>query len=88
VDCFHGSSGLPVVRVVRNNLICIGSILVQRAGYEVVRRRFIRDEYDRACYDGAVVNLDRVPEETGYLGRSVSWMPPPGNPPAAGCNRW
>ena len=50
-------------RVVKNNLIYIGNIRALRAWYENVRVLFIRDEFDRACHDGALANLDLILKE-------------------------
>ena len=50
-------------RVVKNNLIYIGNIRALRAWYENVRVLFIRDEFDRACHEGALDNLDLILKE-------------------------
>lgn len=47
-------------RIVRNNLIYIGNIRALKAWYENVRVLFIRDGFDRACYEGALANLDLI----------------------------
>lgn len=46
-----------IQRIVRNNLIYIGNIRALEAWYGQVRSRFLRDEYDRACFEGAKRNL-------------------------------
>jgi UDP-N-acetylglucosamine/UDP-N-acetylgalactosamine diphosphorylase len=50
-------------RIVKNNLIYIGNIRALKAWYESIRVLFIRDEFDRACHEGAVVNLDLILKE-------------------------
>ena len=50
-------------RIIQNNLIYIGNIRALKAWYENVRILFIRDEYDQACFDGALVNLDLILKE-------------------------
>jgi hypothetical protein len=50
-------------RILKNNLIYIGNIKALKAWYENVRILFIRDEYDQACFDGALVNLDTILNE-------------------------
>ena len=47
-------------RIVKNNLIYIGSIKALKAWYENVRALFIRDEYDEAVHNGAIANLDLI----------------------------
>lgn len=49
-----------VGRIVKNNLFYIGNIRALKAWYETVRVRFIRDEFDRAVYDGALENLSLI----------------------------
>ena len=50
-------------RIVKNNLIYIGNICALKAWYENVRVFFIRDEFDRACHEGALANLDLIRKE-------------------------
>ncbi|MEI8206476.1 MAG: hypothetical protein WCG03_06320 [Kiritimatiellales bacterium] len=50
-------------RIVKNNLIYIGNIRALKAWYENVRVLFIRDEFDRACHEGALDNLDLILKE-------------------------
>ncbi|MDD3276487.1 MAG: hypothetical protein PHP93_05500 [Kiritimatiellales bacterium] len=50
-------------RIVKNNLIYIGNIRALKAWYQNVRVLFIRDEYDQACFDGALANLDLILNE-------------------------
>jgi UDP-N-acetylglucosamine/UDP-N-acetylgalactosamine diphosphorylase len=50
-------------RIVKNNLIYIGNIRALKAWYENVRVLFIRDEFDRACHEGALANLDLILKE-------------------------
>lgn len=52
-----------VERIVKNCLIYIGNIKALKAWYENVRVLFIRDEYDRAVFDGALANLDLILNE-------------------------
>ncbi len=47
-------------RIVKNNLLYIGNMLALREWYRQVRRRFVRDEFDRAVLDGGIANLDLV----------------------------
>jgi UDP-N-acetylglucosamine/UDP-N-acetylgalactosamine diphosphorylase len=50
-------------RIVKNNLIYIGNIRALKAWYENVRVLFIRDDFDRACHEGALANLDLILKE-------------------------
>lgn len=50
-------------RIVQNNLIYIGNIRALKAWYQNVRVLFIRDEFDQACFDGALANLDLILNE-------------------------
>lgn len=50
-------------RIVKNNLIYIGNIRALKAWYQNVRALFIRDEFDQACFDGALANLDLILNE-------------------------
>jgi len=50
-------------RIVKNNLIYIGNIRALQAWYENVRVLFIRDEFDRACHEGALANFDLILKE-------------------------
>jgi len=50
-------------RIVKNNLIYIGNIRALKAWYSTVRVLFIRDEFDRACYEGALANFDLILKE-------------------------
>ncbi len=50
-------------RIVHNNLVYIGNIRALKAWYQHIRVRFIRDEFDQAVYDGALVNLDLILNE-------------------------
>jgi UDP-N-acetylglucosamine/UDP-N-acetylgalactosamine diphosphorylase len=50
-------------RIVKNNLLYIGNMYALKAWYQNVRVLFIRDEFDRACYDGALANLDLIVSE-------------------------
>ena len=50
-------------RIVKNNLLYIGNIRALKAWYQNVSVLFIRDEYDRACFDGALANLDLILKE-------------------------
>jgi hypothetical protein len=47
-------------RIVKNNLIYIGSIFALREWYRNVRSHFLRDGFDLAVLDGGVRNLDLV----------------------------
>lgn len=47
-------------RIVKNNLLYIGNIRALKAWYQNVRVLFIRDEFDRACHEGALANLDLI----------------------------
>ena len=47
-------------RIVKNNLLYIGNIHALKVWYQTVRGLFIRDEFDRACYEGALANLDLI----------------------------
>jgi UDP-N-acetylglucosamine/UDP-N-acetylgalactosamine diphosphorylase len=47
-------------RVVQNNLIYLGNLRALKAWYQQIRRRFIRDAFDQAAYDGALKNLDLI----------------------------
>ncbi len=47
-------------RILKNNLIYIGNIRALKAWYQNVRVFFIRDEFDQACFDGALANLDLI----------------------------
>jgi UDP-N-acetylglucosamine/UDP-N-acetylgalactosamine diphosphorylase len=50
-------------RIVKNNLIYIGSIRALKAWYQNIRILFIRDEFDEAVQFGAVANLDLILNE-------------------------
>jgi UDP-N-acetylglucosamine/UDP-N-acetylgalactosamine diphosphorylase len=50
-------------RIVKNNLIYIGNIRALKAWYQNVRVLFIRDEFDQACFNGALANLDLILKE-------------------------
>jgi hypothetical protein len=50
-------------RIVKNNLIYIGSIKALKAWYERVRILFIRDEFDQAVFDRALANFDLILNE-------------------------
>jgi UDP-N-acetylglucosamine/UDP-N-acetylgalactosamine diphosphorylase len=50
-------------RIVKNNLIYIGNIRALKAWYQNVRSLFIRDEYDQACFKGALANFDLILKE-------------------------
>lgn len=50
-------------RIVKNNLIYIGNIRALKAWYQNVRVLFIRDDFDRACHEGALANLDLILKE-------------------------
>ncbi|MCU0858174.1 MAG: hypothetical protein MUC65_07215 [Pontiellaceae bacterium] len=50
-------------RIVGNSLLYIGNIRALKAWYSVVRAGFIRDEFDRACFNGAQANLDLILKE-------------------------
>jgi hypothetical protein len=52
-----------VDRIVQNNRIYIGNIYALKTWYQTVRVLFIRDEFDRACHDGALANLDLIIDE-------------------------
>jgi UDP-N-acetylglucosamine/UDP-N-acetylgalactosamine diphosphorylase len=57
-------------RIIKNNLIYIGNIRALKAWYANVRVRFIRDDFDRACHEGALANLDLIlAERIERLGR-------------------
>lgn len=48
-------------RIVTNNLHYIGNTIALRAWYEVVRQRFMRrDQFDLACHQGAIGNLEFI----------------------------
>ena len=47
-------------RIVKNNLLYIGNIHALKVWYQAVRGLFIRDEFDRACHEGALANLDLI----------------------------
>ncbi|HKL22513.1 MAG TPA: hypothetical protein VJ904_11955 [Tichowtungia sp.] len=50
-------------RIVKNCLLYIGNIRALKAWYENVRVLFIRDEFDEAVHNGALVNLDLILSE-------------------------
>jgi UDP-N-acetylglucosamine/UDP-N-acetylgalactosamine diphosphorylase len=50
-------------RIVKNNLRYIGNLRALKAWYQHVRVLFIRDEFDRAVFDGALANLDLILNE-------------------------
>jgi len=50
-------------RIVKNNLIYIGNINALKAWYQNVRVFFVRDEFDQACLDGALANLNLILNE-------------------------
>ena len=53
-----------VDRIVVNNLIYIGNILALKNWYQNVRQRFMnRDQYDKACLEGALKNIDLILNE-------------------------
>jgi UDP-N-acetylglucosamine/UDP-N-acetylgalactosamine diphosphorylase len=47
-------------RIVRNNLIYIGNVRALQAWHRTVRGIFLRDDFDRACHQGALDNLDLI----------------------------
>lgn len=47
-------------RIVKNCLIYIGNIRALKSWYQNVRVLFIRDQYDQACLNGALANLDLI----------------------------
>jgi UDP-N-acetylglucosamine/UDP-N-acetylgalactosamine diphosphorylase len=89
-----------IERIVRNNLIYIGNIRALKAWYSTVRVLFIRDEFDRACFDGALANLDlilkerfqrleQLVEKVPDIGKNAAeffkqWNHPPGTVAGAG----
>lgn len=52
-----------LARIVKNNLLYIGNIKALKTWYQNVRVLFIRDEFDQACFDGALANLDLILHE-------------------------
>lgn len=50
-------------RIVGNSLAYIGNIRALKAWYSAVRVQFIRDEFDRACFEGVLANLDLILKE-------------------------
>jgi hypothetical protein len=49
-----------IARVVNNNLVYIGNIMALREWYRNVRSHFLRDAFDLAVLEGAILNLDNV----------------------------
>ena len=48
-------------RIVKNNLLYIGNIIALKEWYHNVREIFMcRDEFDRACYEGGLRNIELV----------------------------
>ncbi|MBN2370104.1 MAG: UDP-N-acetylglucosamine pyrophosphorylase [Vicinamibacteria bacterium] len=47
-------------RVVWNNLVYIGNIRALQAWYRFIRQIFVRDDFERACHEGALSRLDSV----------------------------
>lgn len=47
-------------RIVTNCLIYIGNIKALKAWYQNVRVLFIRDDFDQACFDGALAVFERI----------------------------
>ncbi len=48
-------------RIVNNNLIYIGNIIALKEWYRHVRNIVMgRDEFDRACYEGGLQNMERI----------------------------
>jgi len=58
--------------VIQNNLIYIGNIRALKQWYETFRVHFIRDEFDRAAWEGALKNLDLILAER--LQRLEQWI--------------
>jgi len=52
-----------IERIVNNNLIYIGNLQALKAWYQNVRVLFLRDEFDRACHEGALSNLNLILKE-------------------------
>jgi UDP-N-acetylglucosamine/UDP-N-acetylgalactosamine diphosphorylase len=84
----HGVYG-NIDRIVKNNLIYIGNIRALKAWYENVRVLFIRDEFDQACFDGALANLDLILKERFQrLEKFTENLPTLGNFAAKNSNVW
>jgi hypothetical protein len=50
-----------IEKIVRKNLIYIGNIIALKAWYQNVRSLFLcRDEFDKACVEGGINNLDLI----------------------------
>lgn len=65
-----------VRRVVFNNLVYVGNVRALRAWHRHFRRLFVRDEWDRACHEGALAQLDAVlAERRKRLGELAERMP-------------
>ena len=76
-------------RIVKNNLIYIGNIRALKAWYENVRVLFIRDDFDRACHEGALANLDLILNERFQrLEKFTENLPTLGNFAAKISNVW
>ena len=76
-------------RIVKNNLIYIGNIRALKVWYENVRVLFIRDDFDRACHEGALANLDLIlKERTQRLEQLAAKAPGLGNLMAGFSKHW
>lgn len=58
-------------RIVGNNLRYIGNIIALKEWYRMVRQTFMcRDQFDTACYEGGLKNIDRIlAERIKHFGR-------------------
>ena len=79
-------------RIVRNNLLYIGSIFALKEWYRNVRRTFMcRDHFDKACLSGALKNIDLILEErirrlgdfAQNMKHSIEWLEQQGTAPEA-----
>lgn len=61
---FRAGAYRAIQRILTNNLIYIGNIQALKLWYEVVRQRLMTgDPFSRACYEGALGQIDSVLEE-------------------------
>ena len=79
-------------RIVKNNLMYIGNIRALKAWYQTVRVLFIRDEFDLACHEGSLFNLNLIlTERVQRLEQLTSKVPTLGEnlkTGSAGSNAW
>jgi bifunctional UDP-N-acetylglucosamine pyrophosphorylase/glucosamine-1-phosphate N-acetyltransferase len=61
---FRAGAYRAIQRIVNNNLIYIGNILALREWYRIARQpRMTGDFFSRACWEGALIQIDRVLKE-------------------------